>query len=228
MTEAIAVFARAPIPGQAKTRLARELGHEAAAELYLAMLRDTLEAASQAASMSQDCDVMLYFTPATAFAPGPHSLDFWQGLRLAQSECDLGHRLLHCLDSLRLRGYERIVVIGSDSPDLSPTLITAAFTALDLPRYNLVFGPADDGGFYLMGVKSEVNGALFEAVAWSSDRTLAQILSNAARLDLRVAQLPQWSDIDTPADLRRLITRAAEGRPLPSHTGRWLQSKNLL
>lgn len=228
MAEAIAVFARAPVPGQTKTRLALKLGQEAAAQLSLAMLRDTLEAASRAANMRQDCDVMLWFTPANAFAPGPYALDFWNGLRWPQSVGDLGDKLLHCLDSLRLQDYERIAVIGSDSPDLPPALIVSAFTQLESHPCDLVFGPAHDGGFYLMGVKSEVTGTLFEAVDWSSDRTLAQILSNAARLGSRVAHLPQWGDVDTLEDLPQLLARATSGQPLPPHTGRWLQSKNLL
>ncbi|HVF11413.1 MAG TPA: TIGR04282 family arsenosugar biosynthesis glycosyltransferase [Abditibacteriaceae bacterium] len=230
MIDAIAVFARAPVPGQVKTRLAQAMGDEAAAALAGAMLCDTLALARQAARQQSNCDVVLIYTPVDGFAAGVYSLaPFWAGPRLAQCDGDLGERLLDCVARLHEQGRERVVIIGADSPDLPPHWICHAFSILS--RKALVCGPARDGGFYLLGTTGEIPRELFNGVVWSARSTLSQLQANAARLQLSVAAAPQWDDVDTIYDLRRLARRLTHDprRTLTCapHTARWLRAYDL-
>jgi hypothetical protein len=102
---AIAIFARAPVPGQVKTRLARHVGEAGAAQLYTAMLRDTIAVAIRAAHSLEACEVVLAYTPEAAFSPGEYSLlSFWSGTRFVQSDGDLGARMLDCILRLQEQG----------------------------------------------------------------------------------------------------------------------------
>ena len=241
MREFIVVFARAPVPGQVKSRLARSLGDEMAAAVYAAMLRDSLVLAEQAARCRNDCAVVLSYTPHDAFEAGPYSLRaFWHGRRLPQCEGDLGDRMLDCLRRLQTQGATRIVVIGSDSPDLPPALICHAFMELERPKWvpssgeapvcccDLVLSPTHDGGFCLIGTGREVPEALFARVEWSTDQTAAQVIHKAQHLNLRVVSLPQWHDVDTVSDFAH-IGQPFLGQPtFAPETWRCLRSKNLL
>jgi len=221
MTDVIAIFARAPIPGKVKTRLAGAIGAEAAASLYAAMLRDTLSLAKQARS-----EVSVVYTPQDAFDPGPYSLrQYWQGARQPQINGDLGDRMLACIGQLQAAGAEQVVLIGSDSPDLPSSFIDEAFTVLH--RSQLVVGPATDGGFYLLGAAGLVPDELLQGVAWSTASTLSQVTANARRLGQSLEVLPQWNDVDTIKDLQRLIEQEKTGCLDAPHTARWLRANGL-
>ena len=227
MSDVIAVFARAPIPGQTKTRLARVIGNEAAAELSLAMLSDTLALARRAARDWGNCEVVLAYTPTDAFAAGPYSLGpLWNGPRLAQCTGNLGDRLLDCVARLHQQGKERMVIIGSDSPDLPAGYICRALA--NLCHADLVFGPARDGGFYLIGTAAPLPNALFDGIEWSDNSTLSRVQTNARRLQLGVQAVPEWDDVDTMHDLQRLAQRLAhDSCSAPTHapqTTRWLRT----
>ncbi len=236
--KAIAVFARAPAPGQVKTRLAQGIGSHAAAQLYAAMLRDTLHLAQRAATSLARCEVVLSYTPRGAFDGGAHSLnDFWSGARLPQCDGDLGERMLDCVAQLRRRGAAQIVLLGSDTPDLPPERITRAFEMIDdapqtvensppTPRH-LAFGPAQDGGFYLMALNEAASAPaqiekIFDGVGWSAERTLQEVSANAERMRLRAGLLSQWRDVDTLDDLRSLQERLARGESQAPATQRCL------
>lgn len=146
---ALFIVARVPVPGQTKTRLGKHIGHDAAAALYAAFLRD-LGTRFTAAARRDGYDLWWYVaapdgTNMEAFAayvpPG--------GALLAQQGAGLGERLCHGFQSLAARGYERIVVLGSDSPHVPATAIADAFAALE--THDVVLGPARDGGYYLLG-----------------------------------------------------------------------------
>lgn len=243
MQKAIAIFARAPVPGQVKSRLAQDIGDETAAELYAAMLRDTLGLACRAARSRRGCEVALAYTPHDAFNGGPYSLNgFWDGVRLPQCDGGLGERMLDCMTQLRRRGAAQIVLLGSDTPDLPPAFVMGAFERLDSQEAlapsgvkgssgacNLVFGPARDGGFYLMAMDEAasdetISGELFAGVEWSTERTLKQVEANAARLRLGVAFLPLWGDVDTFDDLQRLKARLFRGESRAPATRRCLRT----
>jgi rSAM/selenodomain-associated transferase 1 len=202
------VMAKQPMAGLAKTRLCPPLTQEQAAGLADAFLVDIVANAQRA-----DCaEVVLAIAPDTA--------DAWfaqrfPGLaRIVQLGADLGERLSGVFEAAWSRRYCPCVVIGADSPDLPPERLRAAFTALRSgpEGADLVLGPAEDGGYYLIGLKGKPPD-LFREIAWSSEQVLAQTLARAEALDLRVHLLPNWYDIDTVADLERLRAGLATTRP---------------
>jgi rSAM/selenodomain-associated transferase 1 len=161
------------------------------------MVQDTLESALAAGTGT----VALYWSGAEAGGPG-FDLPAGVEVRIQRGE-DLGARLVAAFDEL-LRVSDRAVVMGSDCPDLDPETIRMAFAALD--DHALVLGPARDGGYYLIGLKAPAP-ALFEGIAWGTERVLAETLERARRLGLATRSLEVLADLDTPDDLVRLIAR---------------------
>ena len=199
----ILVFARAPEPGKVKTRLAAQIGPKAALCLYRAMLQDTLFVA-QTTVREMEGETVLCYTPDNAFAPGEYSLtEFWRGQSLAQKGNDLGDKMRFALQNRFNAGAERVVIIGSDKPDLEVSTFESAFSALE--NHDLVFGPAHDGGFYLIGARASLPDALFANVIWSHASTLQVVLENAKTLNLSVALLPGGADVDEVKDLQSFI-----------------------
>ena len=107
-------------------------------------------------------------------------------------------------------GYERVVVIGSDSPTLTRRRVLDALAALR--RAEAVLGPARDGGYYLIGLRRTAKKRLFDGVAWGTRRAFAQTRRNLRAAGLRVRRLPLGYDVDTPADLRRLEREVKRSR----------------
>ena len=126
---------------------------------------------------------------------------------IAQRGDDLGERMTHALQDVFRLGYANVVLIGSDLPDLPPRLVEAAVSKLQARTTDIVLGPAIDGGYYLIGM-NRLFSSMFEAIDWSSDRVLDQTLATAAAEGLVVDQLDPWPDVDTPADLDRLIAHS--------------------
>ena len=225
---AIAVFARAPLPGAVKTRLARHIGPCAAFELYAAMLRDTLEAAKSAAGALDGCEVVLAFTPHDAFAAGEYSLlPFWSGARMQQCEGDIGRRMLDCIARLQDAGKRRVVLIGSDTPDLGARTICDNVRLLQ--EYELTLCRSADGGFNLIGASAPLPDELFHSVEWSTKRTFAHVAKNAAALCMNwTHSYHGHDDVDTAADLQVLVQRLRTFPESAPHTRCWLRSQNLL
>ena len=197
MERLITVMAKHPRPGHAKTRLMPLLGADGAAELAACMVRDTVRLLSS----RRDCDLAVAID--SEMSRSWFEREFPTTRLVLQRGSDLGARLDSVLtDGLDL-GYSSSFAISSDSPDLPTEHISAAFTALDDPETDVVFGPADDGGFYLIGWKQPWS-ALVTEVEMSTPRVLTESLDLAARLDARVFLAPGWYDVDEPADLNRL------------------------
>lgn len=202
MTRGLIVFAREPVPGTVKTRLARDLGKEAATELYAAMLADVLE---QAASLD-DLRVLVFWSQEGDTLPYYPAYPRLQMFR--QSGGTLGERMAAAFSAAFARGIHACCIIGSDAPDLPAEYIRQAFDALEHGQADVVFGPARDGGYYLLGMK-RLWEPLFEDIAWSSPQVLAASCERAAELNLATTLLPVWHDIDTIDDLQRLAASAA-------------------
>jgi rSAM/selenodomain-associated transferase 1 len=197
----IVIFARAPEPGKVKTRLATQIGDEAAAKLYAAMLQDTISVVKSAAQETKS-EVVLCYTPDDAFAPGDYSLSkFWHGANLPQNGKDLGEKMLNAAQNCFSHDANRVVIIGSDKPDLEVSTLRSAFEELE--NHDLLFGPALDGGFYLIGTRAPFAESLFANVIWSHDLTLQVVLNNARHLNLSVALLPEGADVDEASDLQQ-------------------------
>jgi uncharacterized protein len=126
----------------------------------------------------------------------------------AQGEGDLGARMLGAIAGRFAAGAAKVLVIGTDCPDLDPALLATAFAQLD--RADAVLGPAADGGYYLVGMKRPIP-ELFQGIPWSTPATLSATLARAGAAGVSVALLDERRDIDTAADWR--AWRAAQGRP---------------
>lgn len=213
---AIAVMAKEPKAGHVKTRLVPPLSQEEAAELYRCLLQDKLLQVGQLSEV----DPYLAYTPAEAretmrpLAPRTFTL-------IPQSGSDLGDRL-HRLSAILLeRGHPAAILIDSDTPTLPTAYLVDAVTRLTDEATELVLGPAEDGGYYLIGLRRPCR-ALFDGIPWSGPAVLNETLRRASAKGLRVSMLPSWFDVDTPDDLVRLRRDLAKnGNALAPHTRRF-------
>lgn len=194
---AILVFVRAPEPGRVKTRLAAEIGAEAALRVYTRLARHTL---AEALALAPQVTVRVHFTPAGAAA----AVRRWLGEGadyLPQGAGDLGERLEQAFREAFMAGFAPVVVVGSDLPHLSASLLQRALELLE--EEDAVLGPARDGGYYLLGLRRDLPG-LFEDISWSTDRVFAQTLARLRAAGVEPALLETLSDVDVAADLPEL------------------------
>ena len=189
------VFAREPVLGRVKTRLAADIGPEAALAVYRELLGITAAAVGAA---QVPATVWLAEAPAAAATTQPRPE--WPGLpwRVQPAAESLGERMSHAFAEAFAAGAARVVIIGTDCPGLTPELLQAAFEALE--THAVVVGPADDGGYYLLGLRA-LQPELFANKSWSTANVLPDTLADAARLGLSVAQLPVLHDVDSGRDL---------------------------
>ncbi|HYM48705.1 MAG TPA: TIGR04282 family arsenosugar biosynthesis glycosyltransferase [Burkholderiaceae bacterium] len=204
MSPCLVVAAKQPERGKVKTRIAAALGDEHAAELYRCALRDTLALAS---SIS-DVAYVLSYAPPTEAARRYFERTAPAFALLPQHGATLGERLSDMFARL-LQRYSLVVVIGGDAPDLPAAFIRRAFELLQT-QTDVVLGPADDGGYYLLGLRS-MQPMLFERIEWSTEAVARQTRARATDAGLRVSDLPSWHDLDTVNDLHALV---GPGAPL--------------
>lgn len=202
----IVVVAKKPEPGQVKTRLCPPLTSSQAARLAEAFLRETVSIAFDSGAG----DVAVGYAPATSrrwFAKR------WPGATLLeQPEGDLGTRMSALFMQAFTANHGSVILIGTDTPHLPPLRIREARDALERGA-DAVFGPADDGGYYLVGLRRPAPG-LFAGIAWSRETVLRETLARAEQEHLRVALLPAERDIDRPEDLAWLTARPEFARLL--------------
>lgn len=198
---ALIVFARAPVPGRVKTRLARRLSMEERLALHCAFLNDTLEMAAGVAG----ADKYLALDKII----GSESLAIPPGFKIIEQRGEgLGERLHRAFEQLFGSGYRRVIAIGSDSPTLPPSFLEEALGCL--AEFEVVIGPARDGGYYLIGC-SRLEPGLFERIPWGSRRVLGTTLDRIKKLGLSYSLLPQWHDIDRWRDLIELASEFKAG-----------------
>lgn len=203
---ALILFAKKPATGIVKTRLVPPLSPEEAASLYECMLRDSI---AKVANLHGIAPFICYQDDVGAES---YFRDIAPGIELfPQQAGDLGTRMQQAFAQLFPMGFSAIAIIGSDSPDLPPDIIHEAFTSLEDSQTDIVFGPAEDGGYYLIAMK-RLWRALFTGVNWSSATVLAESLEIARDSFLGVALLPEWYDIDNPEDLVKLELQYESGR----------------
>ena len=192
---ALLVIAKRPTPGQTKTRLSPPLTPEQASALYQDFLGDTLDIARAVPEVAR----LIYYAPDDAAGYfGRLAPDF--GLA-PQVGAGLGARLDHALTEFLCAGHERVVIMDSDSPTLPAACVTQAFG--ELARHEVVLGPCDDGGYYLIGL-TRPQPRLLREVQMSQPNVLRETVALAQSLGLRVALLPRWYDVDTVDELTRL------------------------
>lgn len=197
MSNALMVFAKRPMAGRVKTRLTPPFSPQDAAELYRRMLLDILAKCTRMGGT----DLLLFYEPGEG--AGPFFQETAPGWTcLPQEGSDLGERLASAFRAAFERGYGAAAVVGTDSPDLPVEYVDRAFDLLAEASVDAVFGPTEDGGYYLLALKS-LQSALFHDIPWSTGKVLECSLARAAEAGLRVALLPAWYDVDTVDDLRR-------------------------
>jgi rSAM/selenodomain-associated transferase 1 len=200
---ALVVFAKAPIPGQVKTRLCPPLTPDEAATLHGSFVLDTLERTKAAATQFK-----LPFDRYLACSPSSTHVFFKimeerQGVTLIdQTGDDLGTRMAQAFENLFSRGYKHVLIVGTDVPSLPLEQYAQALTLLE--SHDLVLGPALDGGYYLIALNRSVPD-LFTGIPWSTDQVLKLTQEKASTLGLKSALLAPWRDVDTIDDLQALV-----------------------
>jgi rSAM/selenodomain-associated transferase 1 len=217
----LVIMAKLPAVDQTKSRLSPPLTPAEAVALYEALLRDTIGLAAQLG-----VQLAIAITPADAteyfrrISPSGTVL-------LPVVGVDIGDCLSQALGRLLADGYAKALALNSDGPTLPIAYLRQALAALENHEIDIVLGPSEDGGYYLIGLK-EPHPGLFQGIAWSTDRVMAQTLIRAETMGLEVFQLPSWYDVDTAAELDRL---QAELPTLPDgalpHTRRLLSESQL-
>lgn len=198
MQSALVVMARYPQIGEGKTRLARDIGAERACRLYRAFLQD-IEARFAGGPRTL---VWAFHPPEADFA----ALTTHGSRCMPQRGQDLGERMWRCFQALCHEGFERVIMIGADVPHVRDDWLDEAET--ELGGTDVVLGPTDDGGYYLIALRAPHD--LFTGVAMSTDRVLAETLRKAAAQGLRVHLLPRSFDIDEGNDLVQLRALLAD------------------
>lgn len=203
-------MAKAPRPGRVKTRLMPFLQPDEAAQMSAAFLRDIT---ANIALASRDAAVTAWIAYAPAgleglfdgmLEPGTRFVLADGGIEAPPGVEGFGLSLLHAAQALLHGGAASVCLLNSDSPTLPTRLLVQAAQALAAPGDRVVLGPAEDGGYYLLGLKRPHAG-LFANIAWSTDQVARQTRARAAGLGLEVVELAPWYDVDDAAALRRLL-----------------------
>jgi rSAM/selenodomain-associated transferase 1 len=184
------IFARNPELGKVKTRLAKSVGENKALEIYHKLLQKTKDIA-----LKVSCFRVVCYSNFVDFNDLFDPTYFYKDEQYGQ---DLGQRMNNAISSSFEEGAERVVVIGSDCYELSAIIIQSAFDALN--SKDVVLGPAEDGGYYLIGMKSS-NLALFENKEWGSSNVLLDTLLSIKEVGLSCELLETLNDVDTIDDL---------------------------
>lgn len=194
ISDCILVFVRAPVAGRVKTRLAAEIGADAALHVYRRLAEHT---AAQAKALGKDVASRVHFTPANAENDVRNWLGGGVGY-LPQEGGDLGERMGAAFAAAFAAGHRRVVIVGSDLPGLTAGLLRDAFHRLD--SHPVVLGPARDGGYYLLGMTTLVP-EIFRDIPWSTGAVLDATLQRLAALGIVPALLPVLADVDVAPDL---------------------------
>ncbi len=209
----IIVFAKEPQRGKIKTRLNNDLSQKSIVGLYKAFLKDTVAAINTYKNVHK---IMAYCSEGhpvylKRIAPGY--------ILYKQEGVSLGQRLYAAFVFAKNQGATKIVVVGSDAPDLPCAYIKTAFRKL--ARHDVVFGPSTDGGYYLVALKKPVRN-IFQGIKWSTSSVLAESLRKAKGARQKVSLLKPWRDIDQYEDLEALRTSVKKNKACARHTREFL------
>lgn len=209
MKRAVIVFAKEAIPGKVKTRLAVDLGDELASQYYRAFARDVLEMVESYTQSEETCLPYLAWSGSKQGELVEHAQELGFSV-IDQGTGGLGARMESVTKRLREDHFDRLLVIGTDSPTLMPEHLKEAFESLE--RHDLVFGPSFDGGYYLVGIDlrsafgARIEEAIFRDITWSTPGVLTESLAAVRRVGLLCDLLGFWYDIDTYEDLNIMWT----------------------
>lgn len=214
---ALAIMTKAPRAGTVKTRLQPLLTGEEAAQLNISFLRDIAAAISGAGGQSKGIGV---FTPAGSERDYVDVLPLDFDLMLQHGDT-FGERLRNAAADLLHVGFDSCCLINSDSPTVTADVFREAVKELQGSDNRIVLGPSDDGGYYLIGMRS-LYSRLFEEIDWSTERVFAQTVDRAEELGLSVHVLPTFYDVDDAKALHRLCADLLERNGIAPATRKFL------
>ncbi|WP_422359196.1 TIGR04282 family arsenosugar biosynthesis glycosyltransferase [Reichenbachiella sp.] len=188
--EALIIFAKNPELGKVKTRLAQSVGNETALDIYHKLVAYTQE---QTANI--EAERIVYYTQDV-----DHNDNWRKAIRKVQASGDLGHKMAAAFRE-ELKQYDRVCIVGADCAELTSAHIQQAFQKLK--NNDFVLGPANDGGYYLLGMKAFEPG-LFAGIDWSTDKVLSQTIEAISELNNSYALLPKLIDVDTIEDWKQV------------------------
>ncbi len=204
----VVILAKAPVPGQVKTRLVPPLTPEQAADLAKQLLQGTVKLVAGLSGVKE----------IVAVAPDD-GIDQVRGLLagtvpegdcplrfIPQGDGDFGNRISHAFEETFTRGAKGVIVLGADHPNLPSEYLARAVKTLQQEADPVVLGPTEDGGYYLIGL-TRLHPELLQDIPWSTSQVLQATLEKAKATGLSVTLLPPWYDIDRPEDLHRLPAR---------------------
>lgn len=196
MKQALIIFARNPIRGKVKTRLAATMGEEKALSIYCTLLEHTVKITQQLL-----CDRYVFY------ADGISLNDHWPDdvyLKRNQVDGDLGARMHYAFDTLFQESYDQLIIIGTDCFELTEDILQHAFTALQ--KHEVVIGPSADGGYYLLGMR-QFYPFLFEEKTWSTDTVYSSTIHQLEMHQISYKPLPTLNDIDTEEDWKQHLSK---------------------
>ncbi|UCH80520.1 MAG: TIGR04282 family arsenosugar biosynthesis glycosyltransferase [Nitrospiraceae bacterium] len=188
---ALIIIAKYPANGAVKTRI-NGLSDEQRVDLYSRLLNDTMAKLSSIPGI----DTFIAYAPDDT---GYYFSRYNAGL-IPLSEGDLGNRMYQAFQDTFKKGYEKISLVGADIPDLTSVIINESYNELTV--HDIVFGPAIDGGYYLIGMKKLI-AEVFTDVPWSADKTLEISIKNAKQAGYSIGFTYELSDVDTYEDAQR-------------------------
>ncbi len=188
------IFAKNILFGKVKTRLAQTIGDVNAFDVYKYLVQRTEENTSQL----NDCDIHIYFSDLII------ETKWEKHSKFIQKGNDLGERMKNAFQNSFEKGYQKVVGIGTDIPDLSSEIIYQAFEELDFS--DTVFGPAEDGGYYLLGMK-KLHHIIFDNKEWSTPTLLKKTFHELKQNSISTSILAELNDIDTVEDLEKSSIR---------------------
>lgn len=193
MSNCLIIFYKVPELSPVKTRLASVIGQVEAQNVYQRLVQYTQKQVSMLT-----CDKHVYYFPSTI------ENDSWDDLateKHPQCDGDLGEKMKQAFAATFLKHYSKVVIIGTDCPELKSKHIEMAFECLS--KNDVVIGPAADGGYYLLGM-NRFHPKLFEEIVWSTSQVCSTTLEKCQKLRLTVGVLETLHDVDEPEDLKYL------------------------
>jgi rSAM/selenodomain-associated transferase 1 len=198
-SNALIIFTKAPIPGRVKTRIQPHLSAEGCANLHASFIVETIRLAGRV----DGADIFLSCHPDTRHPFLQRVSGEYEVKLTPQKGGGLGERMDNAIKESLSMGYGKVIIIGSDSPDLPPAFIEEGFERLDSSE--MVVGPSLDGGYYLIGGRRDI--PVFDGIEWSTVRVFEQTIAKAKERGITCSILDEWYDIDTWEDLKAFEER---------------------
>ena len=210
---ALILMTRIAIPGKTKTRLMDLLTGDECAGLHMAFLKDLTTTFTEL----KDIDLFMTYTPKDSLFilenVIPESMESFP-----QKGEDLGEKMFNAINQVLLKGYKKVVLIGSDIPDLSAKDIQTSFQILE--EHDIVLGPTYDGGYYLVGMKTSNEKIFRIPKKWGGKSVLESTIDIGNEQNLTIGLSPKYRDIDTKEDLFEFERKYENSKP--SHTMKWI------